>query len=547
MKTIAIIPARGGSKGIIRKNLRIFNGKPLIYYVVQNALKSKKIDDVVLTTESEEIIDYCRKFDIKIRKRPNKLSDDDVTLDPVIYDALMWFEDNHYSADNVITLQPTSPLLSVSTLDKAIIEFEQSDLDTLISVEDNTSLGWKEEKGKLVKDYEKRVNRQSLPKRYKETGSFLISKTNIVSENTRLGSKVGIYKIPKAEAIDIDSEIDWYIAENIAKRLKIVFITSANEKIGMGHICRCISLANHLIGHIRDFIIFKTFDKGKKLLGENNYSYKEIEDINQIEQHIDNYEIIINDFLDTSIEYMNLIKDKFVINFEDLGEGADKANLVFNALYEYSYPKENHRFGWRYVILDDKILTKTPIVFNKQVREILVTFGGVDQNNLSLKSLKVLENFDDLIVKIIIGPGYQFKEELKEFLKNSKLNFNLLSEVKDMGKEMENIDLAITSNGRTVYELAAMNIPIISISQNDRETLHLFSRYSKGVRYLGISCNVTDESLYATLKELIEKPEKRYKMYKSLAESNIREGIKTVKEEIINSFWRYKGERDNNW
>ena len=112
---------------------------------------------------------------------------------------------------------------------------------------------------------------------------------------------------------------------------------------------------------------------------------------------------------------------------------------------------------------------------------------------------------------------------------------------------MQNIDLAITSNGRTVYELAAMNIPTISISQNDRETMHLFSRYSKGVSYLGISCNVDEDFLSYRIRELIENKEKRYKMYKSLSNTNIRKGIKRVKDDIINSYWRWWDERNNNW
>ena len=163
-------------------------------------------------------------------------------------------------------------------------------------MEEDVYLGWKEQNGNLVKDYEKRLNRQWLPKRYKETGAFLICRRSIITENNRIGPKIGVYKIPKVEAIDIDSEIDWYIAEKIDQRLKILFVTSANDKIGTGHIYRCISLANHFIGHERNFIIFDTFEKGKKLLEENNYSYIEVEDVNRVEQYLDEYEIIINDF-----------------------------------------------------------------------------------------------------------------------------------------------------------------------------------------------------------------------------------------------------------
>jgi len=547
MRNIAIIPARGGSKGIVEKNLRFFNNRPLIYYVIQTALRCKEIDDVIITSEDENIIDYCKRFNVRIRIRPEYLSRDDVTLDPVVYDALSWFESLYYNVDNVITIQPTSPLLTVATLSSAINYFEKSDYDTLISVSDDTCLTWREQGEMFVPDYEKRVNRQWLPKRYKETGAFMITKKHTVTENSRIGNKVDIYPIPVEESIDIDSEVDWYIAEHMARKLRILFVTSANESIGMGHIYRCISLANSFIGNERFFLLLNTFAKGKQLLQENNYKYLEIESVNQVKEYSKDYDIVVNDFLDTSADYIEELADKFVVNFEDLGDGADKSNIVFNALYEFSNPKENHKFGWRYFILNEKILIRKPNDFRDKVREVLVTFGGVDQNNLTLKTLRVLERFNGLKVKIILGPGYGYRNELNEFLKVTNLDYTLLSDVKNMGKEMENIDLAITSNGRTIYELTAMNIPTVSISQNDRETMHLFSRYSKGICYLGISCNVDDETLYGSLKELIENNELRYKMYESLAKTDIRKGIKNVKSEIISSFWRWKDERDNHW
>jgi spore coat polysaccharide biosynthesis predicted glycosyltransferase SpsG len=307
-----------------------------------------------------------------------------------------------------------------------------------------------------------------------------------------------------------------------------------------------MTLGNHFIGHKKDFLIFDTFEKGKNLLKESNFNYYEVNNLNKISEYIDDYDIIINDFLDTSLEYMNLMKDKFVINFEDLGEGSDRANIVYNALYEFSKPKSNHRFGSEYFILNDKILIKSPNKFNDEVKNVLITFGGIDQNNLTLKSLKVLERFQNIFVKIILGPGYSHYDELYGYLKQTKISHNVLSEVKDMGNEMQNIDLAITSNGRTVYELAAMNIPTISIAQNDRETMHLFSRYSKGIEYLGISCNIDDERLTKKINEIITNKEKRFSMYKYLSQTKIRQFVNNVKEDIINSFWRWKDDKDDN-
>lgn len=546
MNTVAIIPARGGSKGIIRKNLRLFNKKPLIYYSIQNALKSEKITDVIITTDSDEIIEYCKNFDVKIRKRPEYLGEDNITLDPVIFDSILWYEKNFGNIDNIITMQPTSPLLSLNTLNSAIESFINKNLDTLISVEDNTHLEWIEKDNCLIKAYEKRLNRQWLPKKYKETGAFLISKRKIITEKNRIGDNVSVYCVPSIESIDIDTELDWYLAENISKRLKILFITTANENIGTGHIYRCITLANYFIGHHKEFVLFDTFSKGKKMLIENNLNYKEIENINEINRYLEEYDIIINDFLDTKIEYMNKFKNKFVVNFEDLGEGADCANIVYNALYELSYPKPNHRFGSEYFVLNDKILIKNPNKFNSEVRNILITFGGIDQNNLTLKTIKALEkiNNDKINIKIILGLGYKNREELVGYLSNTDLSYEILSNVKDMGKEMQNIDFAITSNGRTVYELAAMNIPAISIAQNDRETMHLFSRYSRGIEYLGISCSVDIKMLSEKINILIKDTEKRKFMYENLSKIKIRNAVDNVKNDIISSYWRWIDESD---
>ena len=245
MNILAIIPARGGSKGIRRKNLRLLNGKPLIYYQIKNAVESKYISDVVITSEDEDILDYASKFQVYLRKRPKNLSEDNVTLDPVIYDALNYMEKElNKKYDVVITLQPTSPLLTTKTLDKAIKTFIEKDIDTLIPVVDATHLYWKKEGNKIIPDYKERLNRQWLPKKYKETGAFLITKREFVKENSRFGENIEIFVLDEYEGLDIDTPLDWLIAETLMKRLKIVFVVNGNKNVGMGHIYRTLTLAD---------------------------------------------------------------------------------------------------------------------------------------------------------------------------------------------------------------------------------------------------------------------------------------------------------------
>jgi len=157
MNILAIIPARGGSKGIPRKNLRLLNNKPLIFYSINNALKSKYITDVYVSSDDDEILTLAKKFGAKVYKRENRLADDKTTLDPVIYRAYQYakkIENKDY--DLIITLQPTSPLLKTNSIDLAIEEMlNDLSIDTMISAKNDTHLSWKFVDGKYIPNYKK--------------------------------------------------------------------------------------------------------------------------------------------------------------------------------------------------------------------------------------------------------------------------------------------------------------------------------------------------------------------------------------------------------
>ena len=223
MRIIAVIPARAGSKGIPNKNIRLVAGKPLISYSVENAVSSALISDVVVTSDSREVEAIAKCYQVRFRKRSSKLCDDRTTLDAVVYDAI-----KDEQADYIVTMQPTSPTLKVNTLDRAIKYAIDNDLDTLISVVNHPHLSWKEEDGKIVPNYVERLNRQYLPKNYLETGAFVISKRNVVTESTRIGAKVGVYEISEEEAIDVDTfltldRLKWSL--NIIRLLLLLMVT----------------------------------------------------------------------------------------------------------------------------------------------------------------------------------------------------------------------------------------------------------------------------------------------------------------------------------
>ena len=128
MKILAVIPARAGSKGIPNKNIRIVGGHPLVYYAIRNALESKMITDIVVSTDSPEVRIVATQMGVVVKWRDAALCGDEVTLDSVVYDAIP-----EGSWDYIVTMQPTSPTLKAASLDRAIRSAIDRGLDTLQS------------------------------------------------------------------------------------------------------------------------------------------------------------------------------------------------------------------------------------------------------------------------------------------------------------------------------------------------------------------------------------------------------------------------------
>lgn len=217
-------------------------------------------------------------------------------------------------------------------------------------------------------------------------------------------------------------------------------------------------------------------------------------------------------------------------------------------MYENTTPNSNHRFGYRYECLNEKFFLYPPIKFKDTPEILLVTFGGVDQNNLTKKILKSAKNIleETSLEKIIavIGGGYTHQSDLEELI-NQNSQIELYRKVDNMPELMSKADIAITSNGRTIYELTAMGIPTISIAQNDRETLHLFARYNHGINYLGIACTVSDDDIIDSIKDVLNGDGLRRKMYNKQIEfsNTIRNGLTNIIDEITSNYWKWKHEQ----
>ena len=224
MRILAIIPARGGSKGVPYKNIKLLGGKPLLQYTSDIALQSKILNKVVLSSDSDSIIQIAMNLGIEVPfKRPDSLAEDTTPTLPVIQHALHFYENRGEFFDAVCLLQVTSPFRTVSFLDTAISTFINCNTDSLISVQsvpDEYNPHWTfevNEDGFLtIATGESQIipRRQELPKAYHRDGSIYLTKTSVIKQNSLFGNSISYIESPKESAINIDTLEDWERAEN---------------------------------------------------------------------------------------------------------------------------------------------------------------------------------------------------------------------------------------------------------------------------------------------------------------------------------------------
>lgn len=228
MKILGIIPARGGSKGVPNKNVKYLNGKPLIAYTAEVALKSKLLSKVIVSTDDEKIAEVSRALglDVPFMRPPNLAEDASPTL-PVVKHALEFFKNKGESFDAVCLLQVTSPMRTLDLLEQCLLKFISNKHDSLISVikvEDHFNPHWmfkeNNEGGLFVATGEKKIipRRQELPNAFYRDGSVYITKSNvIVNEGSLYGDSVGFVVNEAKINVNIDTLEDWKSAEIIFK------------------------------------------------------------------------------------------------------------------------------------------------------------------------------------------------------------------------------------------------------------------------------------------------------------------------------------------
>jgi len=219
---IAIIPARGGSKGIPGKNIKNFEGKPLISHSIEYAKDSKLINEIYVTTDDEQIAHISKTAGAKIIIRPAELATDTSTTESAIKHALNNIDKR---PDIIVLLQPTSPLRPEKSLDTAINKLINGNYDSLLSLSPSNSFFWSLDSNKATPeyDYSNRKRRQDInpdEKKYFENGSvYIFTREHFESTNNRLGGKIGHVIFPEEYGYEIDVPKDLIILEQLSREL----------------------------------------------------------------------------------------------------------------------------------------------------------------------------------------------------------------------------------------------------------------------------------------------------------------------------------------
>lgn len=232
MRILCVIPVRGGSKGIPRKNLKPIAGKPLVAWTIEQALDAKtalapEIElDVVVSTDDKELADIAREYGAEVPfMRPAELAEDTTATEPVIEHAIEFMSHEDRRPDAVMLLQATSPVRLPGTLARAVRQFAASDSDSMVGVIPIGPFIWAATEPPTVQ-YEvmARPRRQELTRetfRYRENGSMYITKTEIYEKfHNRLAGKIELFMLEDIEGVDIDAPIDFSVAEHQLEQIQ---------------------------------------------------------------------------------------------------------------------------------------------------------------------------------------------------------------------------------------------------------------------------------------------------------------------------------------
>jgi spore coat polysaccharide biosynthesis predicted glycosyltransferase SpsG/CMP-N-acetylneuraminic acid synthetase len=498
-----IIPAVKKNVAFTDDLVRKLGGRSLIQRAIDKALELASARDVYVVTDSEEIRLVAERsatqsfFDPRLR-----FSGPDLV--PQLKGFLATMSGGYR---DLMVIHPYAPLVSSGKIRDAYAKFRAGGSDVLLAV--------KEERHRVFRTTDTSLrdlmHDDRMQRVFTEIRAFQIMKATVARGQVRQ-PRLSPYFLDD-DAIEIASYRDWWICEKLLFRKRIVFRVIGNSTVGMGHIFRALTMAHEITDHEVIFVCDK--DSRMAAVKLASYDYRlEVFSRGAITAGIIALapDLVVNDMLATDTAYMRRLQSRGipVANFEDLGPGAAVADIVINELYDYPViDGTNILWGHPYFFVRDEFESATPHRFRQKVGALLITFGGTDSSDFTRKTLAVVAKYcaaQGIRIYIVTGEGYAHRTAIERLLAApgyTHVEYTFATGV--MSSIMEKTDIAICSNGRTVYELARMNIPSIILAHHARENTHRFACAENGFVNLGLyRAGKTEKQVGIALARLVE-------------------------------------------
>jgi len=449
-KVIAIIPARGGSKRVPKKNIKYLNGKPLIAYSIEQSLGCKEISRTIVSTDSKEIAGISRRYGADVIMRSKELATDKSSSLDVLKHLVFVLEEENYDFDSVIMLQPTSPLRSSNLLSKAINKFMKSNSDMMISVKKaDMPSNWflrieKDELKFISKNDFSKIRKQDQKDNaiYLINGSVYIFNKELImnSENYVWGDRVTPLVMSSHESLDIDEEIDFKIAESLIEKEDLPEIKIGNKTIDNNSPCFMIAEAG--VNHNGDLEI------AKKLID------------------------VAADAGVDAVKFQTFKAEKLVTKDADQAEyqkkNIGKQETQFEMLKRLELKEEYHQILKEYAEKKGLIFLSTPfdedsIDFLDELGVVAFKAGSGEVNNIPYLVKMAKKN-----KPIILATGMSTMEDVKEAYESMKSQGN-----------NNIVILHCTTNYPTPYE--EVNLRAMETMRKELECLVGYSDHTEGI------------------------------------------------------------------
>lgn len=474
---LCVIPARGGSKSVPRKNLRLVGGVPLVANAVARARQVPVFSTIVVSTDHPDVAAVARLAGAEVVPRSDDLAGDDVTLVDVVADVYGQVPEPDGGWEGIAVLQPTSPHLTPATITDALTEMVAEGWDSLMTVTPVLHHHWTDD-GPV---YRSRVNRQAMrPRLWSETGGLQAVRTFPAAGCTPAPDKVMVggvhhlWEVGYPESIDVDTPGDLAVARQVADRRRVHFIVTAGDEVGSGHLRRCLAIADEVSHHLVAFgFAGETAEWAVDLVRSHFYPLISDPELEQGSWP----DVLVVDALSAGDTVITNARARGV-RVLALESTPGLADVTVN---ELDPPGSDPRVltGPEWTILRPELvyLASNPPPVEPLAGRVLVTFGGTDPADLTSWAAVACSGWD---VRVIAPPGGVAPVEG---------GVEVVPAPVSMAEQFAWADLVVTSQGRTVTEAAACGVPVVSVAANLREATHY---RIPGVLYLGHHATVND-------------------------------------------------------